>query len=1354
MRRLILAILLVFVFANIANAATYCVNQSGGLDSNNGSCATPWATVKKAMQTVAPNDFVWIDAGNYNEFVIASNSLQTADDNVTYRGVGMPTIRLANATCNRVIDVINNNNTFDGLVIDMNGTLDTCEFGIYVRNNRNDLVVKNSIIKNGVGATAAPVKIETSGVAGSNRGIVYNNSFINNEYSAVDLTGGNSNNTNISNNYIEVGKTNADYGIFGSSSTGADSYNLTIANNRFVWTGNSTIEGYAIFLQRTTFVNSSYNTQIYNNTFGNTTNKWVGNIIRIVRQQQSNFSNNTIWFNDTIGNAAIWYEGNHTNGTFTYNTFCSPTNLCSASGNGFTFADVSYFLVDHNTAYFNIIGDGLWAQGQTKVQQNNNVTNNYLYVYNTSGGAHALGLGSEGSDLKMNNSYVANNILNVTVGTSGIMHGLFVGSTQNSFAINNTLIGGDYGLLSKLNVNVTFDNNSAINISFVGMYDKGSNNTVFKNNYVEVSNFTQFAADNDGTTYAGRTKDITYFNNTVKWNYVSGMAAIPFRRGANSENVTEYNNTFYLPYKSYQYAFQNASTYYNYLNWQNTFSTENSSVFYPNDTITLVSPTNNSYYNGNNWTSLPNITNIGIANATLSIYYTNGSVYVTKQNTSAITNLANNTITPLALNLTNVWFWNTCYYDTNGFVFCGVTNFTVRSDYVAPVVIIRSPLNGSTVYDNSSILLNTTVTDNNQTSTCFYSLNGASNATYDCSNVSIAAVNFAYGLNNLTFYANDSAGTLGSNTTIFTMATAASNAYYVSTTGSDSNSGNSSANAFRTIAKALLVAPPSSTIVVESGVYYENTTLNVTNGTTTLVANPLYNATVTLNTTICTTMFDVRADNFTLNGFILDNSIAPSDSCEEGVYLNETKKNSIIKASSFKNFTMDAIRLGVVGTNAHNNATIFNNTIVNTTNYSISLNTGASNNTNISGNIIYVQNGSYGVGTTTAGSQKAYNLTLVNNTFAFGGTTTQYAQTAVYLSASSVGAGTQLVTIANNSFGNSSMPSFRGGAIQLKGIQDVSIDGNSIWSYATAQHLIYGESVNLRINVTNNNFCDLSTTCLIVDYDLINLESTNNSLIYNNFANVYRLRNGIFVQAAAGSTNNTNITGNVIYLSSPVNGQKLLGIGADSANTSYNVIVKNNQLYSGTDASSLQLMYFGMINNGSVTNNRADGGAYGHVVLSSINMTFIGNQIHDSKTTGLTINNSNFTNYTLNFISNDVNGTQLVLINGSTVNNSAINTSLTYNTLIAHNETNDGRTQTTKIIIIGNSINTTSNFNSIYMLSNSTLGFQNHTTTYNRTTWRSIIGLDLNSSFYFDDRIQCAYTVGDECGLYNYSLVD
>ncbi len=772
MKKIIL--LTILLLSASIHAATYCVNQTGGSDSNNGACATPWATVRKAMLTVVPNDVVVIGPGTYNEYVIASNSLQTADDNVSYIGFGMPTIRLANVTCNRVVDVVNNNNSFDGITFDLNGTLDTCEYGVYIRNNKNDLTVKNSIIKNGVGATAAGVKVETSGVVASNNAIIYNNSFINDEYAPIDLTGGNSNNTNISNNYIEVGKTNADFGVYGTTSTGANSYNLTIANNNFAFNGTGSIEGYAIFLQRTTLVNSSYNTQIYNNTFGLPSKKWVGNIMRIVRQQESNFSNNTIWFNDTLNNPAIWYEGNNTNGTFTYNTFCNATELCSASGNGLTFADVSYFLVDHNTAYFDKVGDAFWTQGQTKIQLNNNVSNNYLYVYNTSVGGHAIGLGSEGSGYLMNNSYVFNNILNVTVNTSGIMHGLFIGNTQNSFATNNTLIGGDYGLLSKLNVNATFDTNQALNISFVGMYDKGSNNTVFKNNRIEVSNFTQFVTDNDGTTYPFRTKDITYYNNTIIYHYSSGMKLIPFRRGANSENVTEYNNTFYLPYRSYPAAFQNASTNYNYLTWQTTFSTESNSLFYPNDTVTL-SLTNNTYYNGNNWLSVPIINGISIANATFYLNYSNGTNYLTLQNTTTITNATNYTF-QAQINTTDNFTWNVCYKDPNSFTTCGANWYAVKSDVITPTLTINLPAN-NTNQSSTTLTINFSATDETPLFTCWYSINNTANVTVNgCVNATTnqTTTTVTQGDNqNITIYANDSAGNTISATRTFNIDTTA-----------------------------------------------------------------------------------------------------------------------------------------------------------------------------------------------------------------------------------------------------------------------------------------------------------------------------------------------------------------------------------------------------------------------------------------------------------------------------------------------------------------------------------------------------------------------------------------------------
>lgn len=769
-------ILIILLLAASIHAATYCVNQTGGSDSNNGACATPWATVRKAFVTVSPNDTVVIGPGNYDEYVIASNSLQTADNNVTYIGFDSPTIRLANATCNRVVDVLNSNITFNGIIFDSNGTLDSCEFGIYIRNTAHDLRVLNSVIKNTQGASASALKIETSGLAGSNNAIIYNNSFINNENYVIDLNGGNSNNTNITANYIEVGRTTADYGIVGSTANGGHSYNLTIKDNRFNWTGTVGQEANGILLQRTVYVNSSFNTQIVNNTFGEPNNKWEGTVIRIVRQQESNVSNNQIWENDTTSNVVIYYEGQNNQVTFSNNIFCSSTNLCSATGNLMTMADTSNVTMDGNQLYFDIFGgDGLWAQSSSAAQSNATITNNYLHIGNITDTGHVIGTGSEGSGQLYSNVYVGHNTINIThAAGSGSSHNLFLGTTLNATAYNNTIYRGSYGLLAKLSENITYDSNRVYNVTVAAQYDKGSNYTIFKNNYIEALNQTDITYI-DGINANSISKNITLYNNTYIFSPTSNNAIqIGLNLGLYQTGTQSYSNYYYLPYRSYNRTFVNYSAYYNYQNWQTTLNKDINSTFYPNDTV-ILSLANNSYYNGNNWSSAPIINGITIANATFYLNYSNGTNYLTLQNTSSITNATNYTF-QAQINTTDNFTWNVCYKDPNSFTTCGANWFTVKSDVTTPTLTINLPTN-NTNQSSTTLTINFSATDETSLSTCWYSINNTANVTVNsCINATTnqTTTTVTQGDNqNITIYANDSTGNIISATRTFDIDTTA-----------------------------------------------------------------------------------------------------------------------------------------------------------------------------------------------------------------------------------------------------------------------------------------------------------------------------------------------------------------------------------------------------------------------------------------------------------------------------------------------------------------------------------------------------------------------------------------------------
>jgi hypothetical protein len=90
------------------------------------------------------------------------------------------------------------------------------------------------------------------------------------------------------------------------------------------------------------------------------------------------------------------------------------------------------------------------------------------------------------------------------------------------------------------------------------------------------------------------------------------------------------------------------------------------------------------------------------------------------------------------------------------------------TDATPPVVTIYSPMNMT--YNTSTVALNYTATDNIALDSCWYSLDGGANISLaTCQNITLGPL--SYGPHNVTVYANDTAGNVGSDTEYFTVDT-------------------------------------------------------------------------------------------------------------------------------------------------------------------------------------------------------------------------------------------------------------------------------------------------------------------------------------------------------------------------------------------------------------------------------------------------------------------------------------------------------------------------------------------------------------------------------------------------------
>jgi len=183
----------------------------------------------------------------------------------------------------------------------------------------------------------------------------------------------------------------------------------------------------------------------------------------------------------------------------------------------------------------------------------------------------------------------------------------------------------------------------------------------------------------------------------------------------------------------------------------------------------LVSPANNTITNQSDQTFVCNATSFGalqLENITLYIWNNSDEYYVNSTEISGVFNETNWTKSLVDQD----YEWN-CYANdsTKAYSEWANHNYSITIDTINPLVTAYSPTGLTQRYNvyatnNMSIDLNYSINDINLVS-CWYSLNEGTNTTLaSCAN---SSVNLGSGYYNLTIYANDTAGNLGSNTTSF-----------------------------------------------------------------------------------------------------------------------------------------------------------------------------------------------------------------------------------------------------------------------------------------------------------------------------------------------------------------------------------------------------------------------------------------------------------------------------------------------------------------------------------------------------------------------------------------------------------
>ena len=176
---------------------------------------------------------------------------------------------------------------------------------------------------------------------------------------------------------------------------------------------------------------------------------------------------------------------------------------------------------------------------------------------------------------------------------------------------------------------------------------------------------------------------------------------------------------------------------------------------YPN--VTLVSPPNGTAQNTTSATFVCNATDkLWLKNITFYLWNSTGGLV--QSNTTAVSGKKNqsNITTTLA---EGAYHWNCIAGTIYGMTASAPDNHTIIIDLTSPAVNITSPANSTTYNTTFNIPLNFTATDSIGIDSCWYVLNaGGAVPIPGCLNTTI---NVSAGQNNLTVYANDTAGNKG-----------------------------------------------------------------------------------------------------------------------------------------------------------------------------------------------------------------------------------------------------------------------------------------------------------------------------------------------------------------------------------------------------------------------------------------------------------------------------------------------------------------------------------------------------------------------------------------------------------------
>lgn len=686
--------------------------------------------------TIINSNFSWDSLNLYwtNTSTIAGNRINTT--------TGMGIYALQNSILNTISNntiitsasdgygiylmTAGSNNLFNNTI----STSNTYGSGIYISQGSNNNVSGN---------TVTTLNTYGSGLqlSGSNYNNISNNVFNIRGAGAFGIYPSSSSHSIFVNNTIRVSVNTNSYGIYLASNSNNNSFsNMDIKTN--------TTNGYGIYLGDTTRQNFTFVDSVINSTLPNIqaflipANVLAGewNFTNVTTENGSSIAIN--WSANANGTLnMMWYANNYINYTnrsnasgivvTAYNTYVSQTNN-SLGLNDSSLISYWNFNNDNSTTAFD-------AKGRNNANYSSSSSGNISGVLGNASGFNGLNGYFNFSTINLDINWTISLWVYI-VGTSTNANSIFTNfstSSNNSFwirtsdgytrftnssgtSVNWAAGSGQYGAFFK---HVTL----VANATNVGLYLNGiliSTQAITPSLAVNTFGFGLTGLN----YFNGSMDEVRIYNRTltlveVQTLYLEGLAR-NFTNTTNSAGnarlaLLEYsmistNGTPATVYYS-NYTINATTNYYPETSSQNMSTNRNPTFTIDNSipAIVLTNPGNNTFAGNGTINFTANLSDVGdgVANATLWIYFTNGTLF----NSTIVTFTTGTLTSTIGVVVTLIdgiytWFWQIFDLANNPAV---IVNSSLTIDTVYPGFNFAAPLNNS-YFNSTSVFFNVSVT--------------------------------------------------------------------------------------------------------------------------------------------------------------------------------------------------------------------------------------------------------------------------------------------------------------------------------------------------------------------------------------------------------------------------------------------------------------------------------------------------------------------------------------------------------------------------------------------------------------------------------------------------------------------